>query len=374
MSVQEITTEELRRWLAAGRPVTILDVRPLAQRAEWSIPGSRHEDAYDRLWAGDPAVLRGLDLPRDRPVVTVCAAGKTSALAAERLGSEGFEALSLKSGMKGWSLAWNEAVLDLPATAAAPAVRVVQVRRTGKGCLSYVVGSGTGCVVIDAACDPEVYLEIARREAWTIVALLDTHIHADHLGRSRALARATGAPDFLPATDRARYPVRYLSDGDTVAFGEARLTVMATPGHTPESASFRLDDRVLFSGDTLFTPGVGRPDLEATPEGARVRAGLLFRSLRRILELPPGLLIMGGHTGEPIAFDGRPITMPLSEARAAVDRLPQEEAAFITEIIGRLPATPPNHHTIVRHNESGTFPAESPMELEAGANRCAVAG
>lgn len=374
MSVPEITPEELRRWLDAGRPVTVLDVRPGSQRAEWSIPGSRHIDAYDRLWAKDPQVLRGLDLPRDRPVVAVCNAGKTSALAAERLTTEGFEALSLQGGMKGWSLAWNEATLDLPATAAAPAVRVIQVRRTGKGCLSYLVGAATECVVIDAACDPAVYLELARREGWTITALLDTHIHADHLCRSRALATATGAPDYLPATDRARYPVRFLNDGDLIGFGGATLTVLFTPGHTPESISFRLDDRALFTGDTLFTPGVGRPDLEASPEGARTRAGLLYHSLRRLLALPPTILVMGGHTGQPIAFDGRPVTLPLSEARAAVDRLPATEAEFVAAIIGRLPETPPNHHVIVQHNESGTFPDGSPVELEAGANRCAVAG
>ena len=79
-----IDVETLRRWLEEGRPVTILDVRPTAERAEWAIPGSLHVDAYDALKAHDPAALADVDVPSDGPVVTVCAAGKTSLIAAEK--------------------------------------------------------------------------------------------------------------------------------------------------------------------------------------------------------------------------------------------------------------------------------------------------
>jgi rhodanese-related sulfurtransferase len=117
MTIPAITMEELRRWLADGRPVSVLDVRQAANRAEWSIPGSRHADAYDALWARDPDALKDVDLPMNRPVVTVCNLGKTSLIAAEQLQARGYEVLSLVDGMKGWSLAWNEAALDLPAAA-----------------------------------------------------------------------------------------------------------------------------------------------------------------------------------------------------------------------------------------------------------------
>lgn len=64
--------------LTTGQPVTVLDVRTAEARAEWSIPGSLHVDAYAALNAGDTPPLGALDLPRDRPVVTVCGAGRTS--------------------------------------------------------------------------------------------------------------------------------------------------------------------------------------------------------------------------------------------------------------------------------------------------------
>lgn len=69
-----ISVEALRAWLEEGRPVTILDVRPMNERAEWSIPGSLHVDAYAALRAHDPAALAQVELPTNIPVVTVCAA------------------------------------------------------------------------------------------------------------------------------------------------------------------------------------------------------------------------------------------------------------------------------------------------------------
>ena len=70
-----IGVDELRAMLAAGEPVTVLDVRNIEDRADWAIPGSVHIDAYEALKAGDPNALATLDAPADQPVVTVCGAG-----------------------------------------------------------------------------------------------------------------------------------------------------------------------------------------------------------------------------------------------------------------------------------------------------------
>jgi glyoxylase-like metal-dependent hydrolase (beta-lactamase superfamily II) len=128
----------------------------------------------------------------------------------------------------------------------------------------------------------------------------------------------------------------------------------------------------LFTGDTLFLAGVGRPDLEASPDEARNRARLLYGSLR-LLELPDDTLILPGHTSAPVAFDGRPIGAELREVRDRTVLLRAAEAEFVEAILERIPPTPPNHHRIVALNEAGTLPDGDPTELEAGANRCAVA-
>ena len=134
--MKTISVEILRAWLEEGRPVTVLDVRPTAEWTEWAIPGSIHVDAYDALKTHDPAALANVDIPSDVPVVTVCAAGKTSLVAAEQLAARGLQALSLDGGMKAWSLAWN--IAEVPVYTSG--VRIIQVRRTGKGCLSYLIG------------------------------------------------------------------------------------------------------------------------------------------------------------------------------------------------------------------------------------------
>src|SRR5262249_19726699 len=144
--MQTIDVTTLRMWLGTGRPVAVLDVRTAADRAEWAIPGSIHVDAYAALKANDRHALDALDLPSDMVVVTVCGAGKISLVAAEQLRAAGLEALSLSGGMQAWSLAWNTAELPMPNSAA----RVVQVRRTGKGCLSYLIGADDEAAAIDA--------------------------------------------------------------------------------------------------------------------------------------------------------------------------------------------------------------------------------
>jgi rhodanese-related sulfurtransferase len=183
---RQIDTGTLRDWLDEGRPVVVLDVRDADARAQWAIPGSVHLDAYDDLRAGRPGALATADLPSDRPVVTVCNAGRISLTAADVLEQRGLDAWSLSGGMKAWSLAWNEAEVAV----ATPGVRVVQLRRTGKGCLSYVIGSAGDATVIDASLDPAVYLEVLRREGWTLRSVLETHVHADHVSRAGAEARA----------------------------------------------------------------------------------------------------------------------------------------------------------------------------------------
>jgi rhodanese-related sulfurtransferase len=180
-----ITAETLRTWLEEDKPVFVLDVRPRDQREEWQIPGSHYVDAYQRLKVGDMSVMDEVRIPANIPVVTVCEAGRTSMIAAGELMKKGVEVYSLQGGMKAWSLAWNEAELKNGKA------EIVQVRRTGKGCLSYVLASGGEAVVLDASVEPEVYIKLAKENNWQIKYVLDTHIHADHLSRSPQLARMT---------------------------------------------------------------------------------------------------------------------------------------------------------------------------------------
>ncbi len=368
MGRESIDEKTLREWLEKREPVTVVDVRRAEEHAEWSVPGSVNFDAYDKLRSGNPDAMEDLDVPNDGLVVTVCGAGRSSAVAARQLRERGVEALTLEGGMKSWSLAWNTAEVNLPGSEA----EIVQIRRTGKGCLSYLVGSGGEVAVIDASVDPEVYVGLAEERGWRITRVLDTHIHADHLSRSSILADLAGAKFYMPVGAPVSYSFSPLSDGDEVRIGASRLEAIRTPGHTMESTCYLLDGRALFTGDTLFLASVGRPDLEADPEEAREKARILYSSLRRVLELDPETLVLPGHTSESVPFDAEPLSATLGKLRSKVVLLREDEETFAEKVAGRVSPTPSNHERIVELNRSGEMPEEDPSELEAGANRCAV--
>lgn len=371
MSRLEMDTDELREALESDAAVRVLDIRDRDDHREWRVPGSRHLP-----WRSDPAAgpAKGVDcadLAGDGPAVVVCASGRTSLEAARWMRERcGIDARSLRGGMAGWSFAWNAAEVEGPGGPAA----AVQLRRTGKGCLSYLVGSEGEALAVDPSLDPEIFRDQAAARGWTITGVVETHLHADHVSRGRRLADAEGVPLLLPDGSGAEFPHRTLGGGDSVPVGATRLDALHTPGHTSASLSYRVDDQFLLTGDTLFLDGVGRPDLEARGDRERVRrhARMLHRSVSRLLAMDAGLTVLPAHTSDPVPFDGDPVAAPLGEVRGRVRITGQGEDGFARALADGIPATPPNYERIVALNEEGAFPAEDLLELEAGANRCAA--
>jgi glyoxylase-like metal-dependent hydrolase (beta-lactamase superfamily II) len=365
IATDHISVRELQDLMTAGQPVNIVDIRSPAD-VEWTIPGSTHVDAYGALQSGGMGPLAELTFTPG-PVVTVCGIGQTAAIATRMLRARGVEASTLEGGMRAWSLAWNTAQAKLSGC------EIVQVRRTGKGCLSYIIESESEAIIIDASVDVGVYTELLRKRMWRLVSVIDTHIHADHVSRSRMLAKQEGVDLWLPAQERARFRFRPVLEGDRIPFGSAHLDAFGSPGHTEESTSYLIDRAAAFTGDTLFLGGVGRPDLEGgTREERTARARLLHASVARLLGLPDETLVLPGHVSEPIAFDGHLLATTVRTIRETVALTSMDREAFVGAVLARIPAAPPNHSVIVELNERGDMP-EDPSELEAGANRCAVA-
>jgi len=358
----------LRDRLEQGEPTTILDVRPAAERAEWFIPGSQPVDAFVDLQVGDAPALAAWSAPPGHMVVTVCGAGKTSLHAALQLRSRGIDALSLEGGMAAWTLAWNTA--DVPCPAASG--QIVQVRRTGKGCLSYLVGSDGEAAVVDPSLEPDVYERLASARGWSIRHVLDTHIHADHLSRGRLLADRQRATLHVPEQQRVSFPYAPVRDGDRIRVGASVIEALRVPGHTPESTSYLLDRSALMTGDTLFLQSVGRPDLHGHSDEIADHARALYRSLRRLQTLPESTVVLPGHSDQPLRFDGKAFAARLGVVREQVAWLQLSEDAFVEAIRDRIPPTPANHRLIVRLNEQGLIPGGEARALESGANRCAL--
>ena len=131
-------------------------------------------------------------------------------------------------------------------------------------------------IVIDPQRDVDVYIQAAAAEKLRIVAVTETHIHADYLSGTRELAQRAGARAYLSDEGDADWKYAWAGEpnvtlvrtGSAIRAGRVRLDVLATPGHTPEHVSFRLTDEAassepigVFTGDFVFVGDVGRPDL-----------------------------------------------------------------------------------------------------------------
>ncbi len=370
--MKEISVDELKAKLEGSQPITLLDIREANEYQDWHICGSENLPVYDAINSGRLAEFteKVKGLPKEKPIVVVCRAGVTSKVACALLDKMGFDAYSLRAGMHGFSSAWSIARLPLEMENGS----FIQIRRNGKGCLSYLFGLNGVCAVVDPSVDANVYLEIAKGEGFAIRHILETHVHADHISRARELSSLTGAPIYLFSNQRINFEYMPLEDGSTFQIGSISVKVIHSPGHTGESVCYLVDGKALITGDTLFIESVGRPDLEKGDEGAESGANFLYHSLHeKILCLDSDILILPAHFSKPIAFDGQPLFTTLCEVRERLDLLKLNKKEFIEKIVGGLTAKPPNFQLVIAVNE-GKFDAQGldPLDLEAGPNRCAV--
>ena len=366
LEVSSIDANTLQNWLASGKEVNVLDVRPIKERSEWFIPRSLHVDAYDKLKANDWNALAGIFLDKGVPVVTVCAGGKMSRIAAGILQKEGYNAYSLESGMNSWSLAWNTAKLNFPG------FDIIQFRRTGKGCLSYVIIADKAAVIVDASLPEQVYEKILNTGNIDLKYVMETHIHADHLSRSKQLAEKHNVPLYLPVPNKVKFDFQPIESSNTLYLGKISIKVIQTPGHTFESVSYLVGEKALLTGDTLFINSVGRPDLKSNAEEVKQKSKLLYQSLQKLFTLPEDVVVLPAHTNQPVDFNERPIQSTLGVIRKNIPLLLLSEEAFADTLLQRIPTAPANYLLIVERNISGDFNDINPVELEAGANRCAI--
>ena len=159
---------------------------------------------------------------------------------------------------------------------------------------TYLLGDGASrtAVLIDPV------FEQVRRDAALIdelglklLATLETHVHADHVTGASLLKQRTGSKIMVSKAGGAEGADRYLVQDDVIAFGNRRLLVRATPGHTAGCLTYVLDDSSMaFTGDCLLIRGSGRTDFQ---EGDPVA---MYRSVReQIFALPDECLLYPAH-------------------------------------------------------------------------------
>ncbi|HTK56170.1 MAG TPA: rhodanese-like domain-containing protein [Gemmatimonadales bacterium] len=242
---------------------------------------------------------------------------------------------------------------------------------------SYLVGCiATGeAVVVDANRDVEPYVRAAEREGLRIVAVTETHIHADYLSGSRELAARTGAKLHLSDCGPAEWKygfaksdnARLLKEGDEIVVGNVKLRVLHTPGHTPEHLSFLVIDGAattepmsIITGDFVFCGDVGRPDLlekaVQVKGSAEVAAKVMWKSLEKFRALPDHLTVWPGHGAGSACGKGMS-SVPCSSVgyEKAVNWAFQakSEKAFVDGVLAGQPEPPAYFATMKRLNRDG---------------------
>jgi hydroxyacylglutathione hydrolase len=237
-------------------------------------------------------------------------------------------------------------------------------------CASYLFGctSHNKLAVVDPHADfVDDYLAAAAAVGAPIVAVFETHVQADHLSGLPALVDRTGATPYLPAGAGVEFEHVALEDGEAVELGNTVVTAIATPGHAPAHHAYTVADKrrgseepwLVFSGDSLLIGDVGRPDLHVSGD-PRDQARLLHASLRRLLELPQGVVLYPSHYGGSVCgrgLSGNPVSsIGFERAHNPLLTLENPEA-FADALLTEMPPRPAEQERIVAANRAGNVGA-----------------
>ena len=400
---QEIDPEELKKKIDNNENIFLLDVRTPQEYEAWRISYENHNNPklipVDRLFMKDPTLLE--EIPKDKEIVTVCAHGNRSMIAAKILTQLGYSVKSVKGGMAGWNKVYD--VAEIPVPKEAP-FKIWQIRRISKGCIGYIISSKEDktATVIDPSREIyESFLQTSQDNELQITQLIDTHQHADHVSGIVKLTK-TKTPETnmgktniffssleeYDSSETELKNIMYVKDGDKLNVGDkVTLRALHTPGHTNGSMSFIIEytsndnninnkDQVhsyLFTGDTLFVDGVGRPDLR---DEAKKFADLLYDTYhKKILQLPDNTVVLPAHfNGTSIALKHTvPILETLGTIKKRVKLLSINKEEFIDYIADTVQPRPGNYKTIISINKKMLPYDEIEMaDLEAGPNSCAI--
>jgi len=220
-------------------------------------------------------------------------------------------------------------------------------------------------VLIDPGRNPEQYYEFANQHQAQIIAVIETHSHADFISSHLEIAQRTGSTIHASKHIEAKYDLTPFDEGDVLAFGKIVLRAINTPGHSDDSVSVLLEHngkpKYLFSGDTLFIGDCGRPDLRESGgnmEALREKlAAKMYYSLRdKLMLLPDDVILYPAHGAGTLCgkalSDAASSTM--GEQKAENWSLqPMSEEAFVKELTSDQPFIPAYFPFDVELNKKG---------------------
>jgi glyoxylase-like metal-dependent hydrolase (beta-lactamase superfamily II)/rhodanese-related sulfurtransferase len=359
----------------------LLDVREPNEYHQWHIENSVN------IPLGELAKEETLtQLPKDKEIIIICPHGNRATDGQYLIQRYGYNAKILEGGLIAWSSEIEQVHREFQISDSKK-VNLLQIRRIGKGCMSYIIESNKDIAVIDPVFPIENYIKTAKNKFNTkITKVYDTHQHADHISAAKALAKETDARLYRSGYEQYKdedkrkqilsspISTEKLYDNEIQNIGSVSLKVIHTPGHTPGSLSFVIEDKLLFTGDTLFVDGIGRPDLR---DKAKEFTENLYNTLQqKIMKLPTNIFILPGHFDKDVKTDeflASTLGQVKKKNQFLNSTITKEE--FIQKISSQVLSYPPNYKEIISIN-NGENPVQTSLseifELEMGPNRCSI--
>jgi glyoxylase-like metal-dependent hydrolase (beta-lactamase superfamily II) len=375
MSIFTFTAAELYAALSTRRDMVVLDVRNTIDFARFKVESPypfimQNISYFDFMEIEDRCVAK---VPKDKPVRIVCAKEGSAKYVAEILAKHGLQDVGyLAGGIK----TWGNLLVPVLLNPGAP-YHLYQFVRPGKASTSYGLQIGDELMLFDPSRNIEFYLEFAERNNCRVIKTFETHLQADYIAGSRTLSEKTGAEFLANENDFSGSNISYtrLQDGTVYNFSRPGVAVRCvfTPGHTPGSTSFIVDDRYMITGDTIFIRSIGRPDL-----GGQVEAwsDKLFESLQKIKTYKDEMLVLPGHYMSWEEADDRlAFVATLAETRAYNKDIYaiQDKAGFLHFIKSNMRKQPDEYTAIRRINANlEQVDDDRAEELDLGKNECAA--
>jgi glyoxylase-like metal-dependent hydrolase (beta-lactamase superfamily II)/rhodanese-related sulfurtransferase len=252
-------------------------------------------------------------------------------------------------------------------------MKIEQFEDKGLAHFSYAILSECAreVVLIDPARDPQQSYDYAQANDAKIVAVIETHPHADFVSSHLEIAQTTGATIRVSKLLGADYLHEAFDEGDSFTVGKLTFRALNTPGHSPDSISIVLSreghDVAVFTGDTLFIGDVGRPDLRETADNQTAKreelAKQLFHSLReKLIPLAADVLVYPAHGAGSLcgkALSGANSSTIGAEKVGNPMLRPLGEAEFVRELLADQPFIPQYFGYDVALNKAGA-PAYAP--------------
>jgi len=241
---------------------------------------------------------------------------------------------------------------------------------------SYLLGDLNACAIVDPRRDVDIYVDAAQSFGMKITHILETHLHADFVSGHIDLAKRTRGQIYAPKSGDCKFDHVGISEGDDLKIGNMVLSVLETPGHTPEHITYVVTDKArgtepacIFCGDTLFVGDVGRPDL--FPGRAKELASDLYESLQsKLLTLPDFCEIYPAHgagslCGRAMAAK-RSSTIGYEKLYNAALQI-RDKSKFVESLTTKMPATPDHFSRCSEINRKGpvlveNLPVPTPLD------------